>query len=460
MNGDAAPDGLGARLGYGYRRLRTFLRQDLWTVNPTGRLPRFLIHFLRTMVLVTEGSIRSDVLLLSAGLTYQVIFSIIPLFVVMLAFFKGFGGMTGLGDRVREFLLTQFSAGQLGEQIKPHLDQFVEQTNATTTGIIGFVALVVILFSLLSSMEKSFNRVWGVHTYRPLLRRFTVYWAIVTVAPLFLAMSITASGFLQSQTAYVWLTEHVPFFDVIVLRLTPFVFAWIVFTIIYVMMPNTQVNFGSALVGAVIAGTVWEFAKTGYVWYNTHFVAAYKIYGSLGAIPVFLLWVYISWVVVLVGAEISYAYQNVRTYRREIESPIVSQSFKEKLAVVVMMEACRPFLAGEKPPTAASLAEKLNVPRRTVADVAHLLVEQKMLRELRALEKEDPGLVPARDPESIRVRDVVEAIHRFGAEPAPLPNGPLGDLDSLVREERARDSNFKSLAAAQNLGVESTPPRS
>jgi membrane protein len=159
--------------------------------------------------------------------------------------------------------------------------------------------------------------------------------------------------------------------------------------------------------------------------------------------------VYISWVIVLFGAEISYAFQHVKTYRREIESPIVSQSFKEKLAVLIVLETCRAFIAGEKPPSTEGLAKKFNVPGRTVNDVVYLLLQQDFLRELRSPDKEDAGLVPARDPETMLVRDVVKSLRNFGSEPAPLPDG-IGNFDDLAQ---SNDANFKKLAGAKREGA-------
>lgn len=441
MNSPTPGDGWGDWARYHLWRAREFMARDLWTISPAGRLPRFLVHFLRMMVLVFEGSVRSDVFLLSAGLTYQVIFSLIPLLAVILSFFKAFGGMSNLAEKAVDLIVRQLSADpNRGDELKVYIQKLLENTNEATIGVVGFIVLIVTAFSLLTSMEKSFNRVWAVHTFRPIFRRLTIYWGILTVAPLFLAVSITASSFVQSQYLYVWLSEKIPFFSTLVLSLTPFLFTWIVFLTLYVMMPNTHVEFGSALVGAITAGTMWEVAKMGYLWYNSTFVSVERIYGSLAAIPIFLLWVYISWVIVLFGAEISYAFQNVRTYRREIESPIVSQSFKEKLGVLLVLEACKAFVAGEKPPTAEILASKLNVPRRIVNDVLYLLAEQQILRELRGPDKDDPGLVPARDPETVKVRDVVKALHEYGAAPVVLPDG---------QELKDPEENFKKLASAQ-----------
>jgi DNA-binding IscR family transcriptional regulator len=130
----------------------------------------------------------------------------------------------------------------------------------------------------------------------------------------------------------------------------------------------------------------------------------------------------------------------VKTYRREIESPIVSQSFKERLAVLLVLDSCKAFLAGERPPTAEALATKLNVPRRVVNDVLYLLMEQKILRELRGPEKDDPGLVPAKDPESIKVADVIRSLHEYGAAPVPLPE--MAELKNV-------EENFKKLSSAK-----------
>lgn len=419
-------------------RVRTFLQKDLWLLQPQRGIRELAVRLLRASVLTVEGFVRSDVLLLAGALTFKVIFAIVPLLAVMLALFKGFGGMDKVAVEIKTFLL-KYLTTSLHEQVVSQIDAFVQNVNATAIGVVGFLVLIYTALSLMGTMELAFNRIWGIKKPRALLRRFTVYWTLLTVGPILISISLTMSAFVQSRSLYVWLTEHVPFFGKFMLTVTPFVFGWLLFTALYIFMPNTRVEVTPAFIGAVAAGTTWELMKKLYVWYNTHVVTTHQIYGSLGALPVFLLWVYFSWIIVLFGAEVAFAAQHVKTYKREIEGGRISQAVREHLALLVCVKVARPFIAGAPPPTAESIAAELNAPVRIVNEIVFQLAATGILREV-ASNGRDEGLVPGRDPAGITVRDILQALRTFG-DPCELPgDGPAQAVTRLI-EEAASASN-------------------
>jgi membrane protein len=215
----------------------------------------------------------------------------------------------------------------------------------------------------------------------------------------------------------------VPYFGKATLMVTPYVVAWIMFTGFYVFMPNTRVHPGAAFVGALISGTAWEGMKTIYFWYNTHVLTNYKFYGSLGSIPIFLLWVYLSWIIILFGAEVAFAAQHVNTYKREIEQTKLSSSDRDRLALVVCVEIIRPFTRGETPPSGEEVATNLNTPVRQVNEILYELSSQGILRAVTIPDRKDQGYLPARDPGVMTARDVVAAIRTFG-DKGTLPTNP------------------------------------
>ncbi|MBI2500925.1 MAG: YihY family inner membrane protein, partial [Deltaproteobacteria bacterium] len=190
----------------------------------------------------------------------------------------------------------------------------IENYRSGTVGGIGFFLLILSLVSLLSSIEKAFNDIWGISKSRTFIRRFTTYWTLITIGPILLGLSLTMTGALQSNqliTQVLSLSGYQQFF----ISKIPWLVTWGLFTVLYLVMPNTQVRFGSALVGGIVGGSFWEVAKWGYALYASKVVTYSAVYGSLGIIPIFLVWIYYTWLVVLIGAQITYANQNIYTFK-------------------------------------------------------------------------------------------------------------------------------------------------
>ncbi len=413
--------GLGERLHRRWQVIQTFFKRDIWLHKPESRIRRFGYHVLRMGVLTVEGAVRSDVFLLAAALTYQVIFALVPLLAVVLSMFKGFGGLSGVSGKAKDYLL-RYITPEVGDKLVTTIDSFIGNINAAAIGVVGFLALIYTALSLMQTVEKTFNKIWGIKSPRPFLRRLMVYWTMLTVSPILLVASVAMTTFVQSNGLYGWLTKNVPFFGSATLTLTPFVFAWILFTGIYVFMPNTRVQIRSAFIGALVAGTSWELMKSLYVWYNAKVVTAYTFYGSLGSIPIFLLWIYLSWIIVLFGAEVAFAAQHVETYKREIDVVKVSHADRERLSLVAAILAVKPFEAGEPPPTADAIASAMNAPVRVIHDILYELAAKGILREVGLGGNKDPGYLPARNPEQLTARDVLRAVRSYGDD-YKLPEG-------------------------------------
>jgi membrane protein len=462
--------GLWSRLYGGFKRAEAFIRRDLWLKLPEAAGPRLFYRALRVGVLIVEGFIRTDVFMLSAALTYQVLFALVPLLVVMLAVIKGVGGFSAVGGKVQQFILESIlprmgtaplKDGESGTDIKTIIDSFIQNVNATAVGVIGGIALLYTSISLLMSIENVLNRIWGIKNPRTILRRLTVYWTFLTLSPILLAASLSMTGVVQSNFLYRWLNTNVPYFGTVTLVLTPYVVAWILFTLFYIFMPNTRVHPGAALIGALISGSAWEGMKTVYFWYNTHVVTNYKFYGSLGTIPVFLLWIYLSWIIVLFGAEVAFAAQHVNTYRREVGQVRLSAADRDRMALVIALEVVKPFVAGAKPPTGEDVALRLNSPVRIVNEILFELAAQGILRAVTLPDQKDAGYLPAKDPAVTTARDVVTAIRTFGDHGA-LPDGQKSEVvyHLIDRAEAEAMGPLSSVTIRQLAERQAAPPPS
>ena len=224
---------------------------------------------------------------------------------------------------------------------------------------------------------------------------------------------------------------------------------WILFTMLYSFMPNTRVRFRSALIGGVLEGTLWEFAKYGYTVYTASSVQYNAIYGSLGALPIFLIWLYLTWVIVLIGAEVSFADQNIKTYRDERRTAGISQEFKEFLALNIIAYICSQYDQEKGAVTASQIGNEFNIPIRLVREVLYNLCAAGILLELG---EEEHFYCPAIPLEKITVKSVLHCLKSVGEEPPRLKltrfekyfKKVLEDIDGSI-EQSSGKKDFKEI---------------
>jgi membrane protein len=424
------------------RRGREFLFRDLWTKEPPPGWRGAPFWLARTIVLVGEGVWKQDLLVRAAALTYKVVFAIVPFFAVILALFKGFNAFQQYEPKVKQWLVNNLAPG-VADQVMNSINEMIANTDARAIGFVGFALLIYTAISLLTTVEHSFNVIWNVRRPRGFIRRLTIFWTLLTLGPICIAGSIALSSFVQNQKAYDWMAEHIPYFSIVLTAFVPWLLTWTVFAAMYLIMPNTTVSFRASLVGAIVAGSIWEILKRLYIAYNANLLASYEVYGPLSAIPILLLWLYISWIIVLFGAELVFAIQHVKTYEREMEAPKLSQAFKERLGLYVMLEVSRDFLGGKEAPGGEQLADRLKAPVRAVNDVLYTLLGSKIVREIP--NGQLAGYIPAEDPERFTVKRVLDAMRKHGDEPA-IQDGAAGErLAAALRE--AEDSSTRALEA-------------
>jgi len=349
----------------------------------------------------------------AAALTYTTVLSLVPFLAIAFSVLKGFGAQNALKP------ILQRIAGDSEETIS-RIIAYVNNTNMKSMGAIGLVMLILTVISLMGSIEEAFNAVWGVRETRSVQRRFSDYLSVVIVGPVLLLAATSMTSSLQSQWLLQWLIQNTYLGDAILLlfRFLPYLSVWIAMVFLYIFIPNTRIRFASAVTGGVIAGTAWELAQWGYFHFQVGVANYNAIYGTLAAVPVFLVWIFTSWLIVLFGLEIVFAHQHRGHGLPGSSTFCLTATNREELAVALMVQVNLHFQKGGNPPSSQLLADQLNVPLLPLETVFD---ELERLGYLAATSGSLPGWLPARDPSEVRISDVIRALRGVSAPQAATP---------------------------------------
>lgn len=459
---------------------------------------RALVYFLKLVRETWRELQEKNCTLRASALAYKSLVSLVPIAAVMLAVLS----MPALADK-RERVLNKMldkvmpvqsapaaaeperapaaaapaaaddSAGKL-ERKRAELKQtFTDEVNkltkrAAAVGATSFVVLLLIVLSLMYTVEETFNRIWGVPRGRSLVSRAVNYTAVLFWAPILVAASLSlSSAATQAQSgrlgqilaSVAWLKPVVVFF-------MPMVISTAALTALYVILPNTRVRLKPALAGAALAAALWELATLGFNLYVKYVVAKSPVYGALGLIPMTFLWFYYTWLVVLFGSSVSFTIQNYEDLTRKEERRRRGFKFRVYYAIRTAVAVAARFSRGESPAVVDELSERLDIPEYAVRESLSALAAKGLLVPVAA---ETDGFVPARPPESVTAADVVEAV---SGEAFGLP-GKIGDqtherlaglMAGAERELHGRLGalTLKELAADEEMSrrqwLESKPP--
>jgi membrane protein len=213
------------------------------------------------------------------------------------------------------------------------------------------------------------------------------------------------------------------------LKLLPYGVIWLVFTFIYAFMPNTKVRIKSALWAGILAGTIYQVTQLAYITFQIGVANYGAIYGSFAALPLFLVWLQLSWLILLLGAELSFAHQNVATYEFESDCRSVTHSFKQLVALLIVCLCVKRFLLAAEPLTAEEICRETEVPIRLVRSVLFELTDTRVLSQVSLKDRDELGYQPAYDTHSLTVADIMERLDRLGIEAIPIADS--GDLNKI-----------------------------
>lgn len=433
------------------QRFLQFLKEDLWTieVSDLSRIRRSLLHFLRVIALVFRGFKEDQCPLHASALTFGAVMALVPTLIIAFSFAKGFGMdkahdyVLGLFDEpvpveqasvlegappLKTEALVATTKGELPEEVlvlSPKLPaalrapaeqvlETVKEASAAKLGTISTVIFLWVVIKMLSRVEESFNQVWGVQTSRTMVDKIRNYVFVLTVAPMLLIVGTAAIPAVMAVQKFLsWMGPLLG----LLLRLVPVLIMALAFAVVYLSLPNTRVKVKPALAGAlcsallvVVLQVLMIKAGVGVTKYN-------EVYGVLAALPIFLFWLQSSWMIMLLGAEIAFAVQNVDTYKHEQEAAKASAETRLTLAFAIMQHILDGFLANGPLFNAEKYAMERRIPVRLINKVIHVLCHAELITE-----SVDHPLCYTllRDPALINSKEVYDLILRDGAMPAEL----------------------------------------
>lgn len=401
----------------------------------------WLVRQYKLFFYTARGLQEHGTLVRCAALTFYTLISIVPILAVVFAIVKGFG----IIDDLIENLYSLFPKNpEIIDYVVEFANKALENTKSGVVAAVGIITLFWAVIRVFGSIESAFNNIWEVTSTRSLARKYSDYIAVIVVAPILWAAANGINAYAQGLFGGVdaeWI--------VWVSKMMSIVVMWVMFSFLYYIIPNTTVRVGSAVMAGVVAGTAFILFQWGYLYLQTLMTSYNAIYGSFAALPLFLMWVQYSWMILLFGGELAFAYQNIDKFDEERESLHVNYDSRRKVLLGAMLVVVRHFAAGKGAISLSEIKHSLNLPTRIVNSVLRSLVEAEQLLELPAEGKGfEKSFVPAKDVATFTVYNILEAVEHAGSSSIDLAASAelqqvSAELDRIKAEARTSQQNLK-----------------
>ena len=388
-----------------------------------------LIRLVRTLVMAVKDFSRNHGTLRASALTFFTLLSLVPVAAMAFGIAKGFG----FERRLQKELLENFSAQQeVVQQVIGFAQNMLENTKGGMIAGIGVVVLFWSAIKVLSNIENSFNHIWGVRS-RSFIRKLSDYLTIMLIGPLLMILSGSLTVYITHQVSAISgrfeLLQMVGPAIYVGIKMLPFTLIWTLFTLIYIIMPNTRVRFDGALLAGVIAGSAYQAVQAAYIHFQI-IVAKYNaIYGSFAALPLFLLWLQISWLIVIIGAEISHAYQCSAKVDQTHGGREMSIAEKQLVSLAICRHVIRLFHHAQPAQSTEQIADALALPEALVDHLIDFLIQGNILVRLDGDSDHPQGVQPAQDIQRLTVNAVIAALANVGGSGEWL--GQMPDAERL-----------------------------
>jgi membrane protein len=408
----------------------------------------FLFKQLKIIMLAGRGFLNDKVQLRASALTFYSLLSIIPVAAIAFGIAKGFS----LDKNLEQLITEKFSAHpEVLEWLLRNARNAIEETRGGPIAGVGVIVLFWSVMSLLNRIETSFNHIWQVRSSRSWYRKFTDYLTIMLIAPVFIILSSSIKVFIGTELAeFISRAPILDFFKPVIstlIRFAPYMISWIVLTILFIIMPNARVKFVPAMISGIVAGTILQLLQWVYLDVQFGITKLSAIYGSFAAVPLLLILVQSSWIVVLLGAELTFANQNFLHYELESVSLNISHYHKRALVIMILHLIIRNFSVGEKPVSAEAIANNLKIPIRLARDILQDLANAKLVSVLHENEHKERLYQPALDINRLTVSYVFSTLDKKGLGQSVVSktkdyNKVIAILDKFDRLMAKSDSNI------------------
>ena len=431
-------------------KIKTLITDAVWQADPTqlSRLHAAAVGALRIAWAVLRDFAEGQISLRAMSLVYTTLLSLVPLLAISFSVLKGFNQQYEIESFLLEILAP---LGATGIDIASRISGFVENIKAGVLGSIGLGLLVYTVVSLMQKIERVFNFIWHVPRQRPFAQRFSGYLSVIMIGPVLVFSSLGITASLTSTSVVVALTAIEPFGTLIRFAgtLLPYLLVVGAFTFIYLIMPNTRVRVSAAFVGAAIAGLLWNtagWAFASFVVSSTQYTA---IYSAFAALIIFMIWLYVSWLILLIGANIAFYYQHPEYLMPQRSGLQLSIRDRERLVLAAAAAIADAFDRGHRAPGTDEIAVRLHIPATAVDRVLTPLAEGGLLTRTG---DDPPGWLPARPPESVSVKTLLDMVRAEGEGAATRIGQSAGNAaidDAMARLDAAIGDAFEGWTLKQ-----------
>jgi membrane protein len=400
-----------------------FLKGDIWRIRERD-LPRpksLLLRSLRVLVLSVRGISSDRVALRASALTFYSLLSVVPVAAMIFGIAKGFGFEKALQKLLMDSLEGQ---EEIVRRVVDFAHALLENVKGGFIAGLGLLILFYTIIKILSNIENALNDIWGIKKPRSLSRKVTDYLSVMLIGPVLFFMSSTLTVFISSSVQHI--VEGTSLLKVVspgisfLLQFLPYISLWFLFSFVYIFIPNTKIRWSSGVLGGIIAGTLYHIFQFFYITLQIGVAKYNAVYGGFAALPLFFIWMQTGWLIVLFGAEIAFAHQNVETYEFEQECLTVSYAFKRLLSLRILHLIVRDFWRGGKPYTSNQIAHELEIPIRLVNEILFELVASGLISEVKSDEARGTAYEPARDPDTMTIKSVVDTLEQYGSDDIPV----------------------------------------
>lgn len=392
-----------------------FLTYDIWriTEDEVTKTTFSVYNIIKTIYLCINRFAKDRLVNKASALTYSTLLAIVPILAILFAIARGFGFDNLMEAQVR----TGFGGHtETTEIILQFVNSYLSQTKSGVFIGVGLIMLLWTVINLISNIEITFNRIWQIKKARTMYRKITDYFSMFLLMPILIVVSGGLSIFMTTSLRYI--EDFVLLAPILkfLIRLIPFVLTWFMFTGLYIYMPNTKVKFKHAFISGVLAGTAHQAFQflyiSGQLW-----VSRYNaIYGSFAALPLFLLWLQISWTICLFGAELTYAGQNIRNFSFDKDTRNISRRYRDFVSILIMSLIAKRFEEDSKPYTAEDISEECQIPIRLTHQTLYELQEINLLHEIIDEKDEEVGYLPSMDINKLNVALLLDRLDTHGSE--------------------------------------------
>lgn len=427
------------------KRLSDKFSNEVWQrdVYTMSRTKRVMVFWVRMFQVLIEEILTGDLRLRAMGLVYVSILSLVPLLAFAFSVLKGFG----VQNRLQPILVSMFNPlGDKGPEIAAKVIDFVNNVKAGVLGTLGLVMLLYTVVTLVRKVEAAFNHVWRVREPRSLVAGFGHYLSVIMIGPLLFVTALGLTATVSSQTAVQHIIDWAPIGVLVVAsaKILPYLFVISAFTFIYLFVPNTHVQFRSALTGGVMAGVSWELAGWIFTELTERSTRLAAIYSGFAILVMFMIWLYTSWIIVLAGAQVAFYVQNPELVRHGLKHNEFGGRTLERVALSIMYLIGRAYEEKHTPWSREQLARRLHLPTDIILTVLDRLEQRGLILVVR---EKIRRYVPAYDMSQMPLREVIMAVRRNPAK--------KGDPDRHIKSiPQAEDMMLKlDMKANEALGT-------